>query len=593
MTTGDKFVNLCEKRLLGLTSLKDYLLDFMRAQFQELVSRTWDLDGTLGSAKVAISGSGNDEFDLDTGKTGTDGNGRFLKTAAAYETNVQFENANSIDYDVALHYAEKPNGINPNPRTAEPEYVNWEEVVGLRAEPDSVSEVSGAVHAVVDSVFEAGVSNAGRKCLIFMKVPAEGATSEGIAVEECTVQWDSSNNYIETTTSALGQTAISTTAADYWILALGPTVSRNTDLEAASEYWYIGVVTGAGAGNPPTVFDIADQRLIEKSLATLLENLVYSNINNSFTGDNDFAGDDTKSAGSFSFASGTLLSFLGSLSVGSPRILVDQDFNGYGSTPYLFARLTNNTADPNVRIYVSEWHFYIVMGAYYSGGGWYYDSGGTSAICLDFDASSGRFEFYHSSGETPPFSWDYPSAMLTTGGLTIGNASDDAIYAYDSRLHQTVIAECNYFPQFETSARLPEWTYSGLNLWSARVDTAVMYAAIRLPQGIVSTTFYVDVIVTPGSARSGTNRMKVELLRTTQNFDYPFSSGWSIIDTEYDDESASKQKITVSAQVTVDEDDAFMVRITGGNNSGTDHDSLIHIRSRVTHTRAAAIPVSY
>jgi hypothetical protein len=418
MTTGDKFVNLCEKRLLGLTSLKDYFLDFMRLQFQELVSKTWDLDGTLGASKVAISGSGNDEFNLDTGKTGTDGVGHFLVTAAAYETNVQFQNANAIDYDVALHYAERPMGININPRTAQPEYDSWEEAIGVRADPNSVTEVSGTVRAVVDSVFEASVSNAGRKCLIFMKVPAEGATTEVIGVEECTVQWDSSNNYI-VTSGALGQSTISTTASDYSVIALGPAVRRNTDLEAASGYWYIGEVTGAGAGNPPTVFDITDQRLIEKSLSTLLENLVYADADNVFTGENTFENDTT-------FESDTYLegdnNVTGELKLGptshaefeSPtdwyyqRLYFNVDFvTDFPSSKLLWTKLGDNASGtPNIRFYASRKGLVITLGAYWNSSNyWYYDPGISTAYALRLEENSLKYQFYDSSSPWTDTGW--------------------------------------------------------------------------------------------------------------------------------------------------------------------------------------------
>ena len=291
--TGSEYVNLVQKRLLGLASFREQFLEYLQGKIVDLLARVYDLDGTFGSTAVAITADGNDKFQLAADHIGTDGSGHLLttdRTAPVYDAycaGVQFENASAIDYDVALHYVERPSGVQINPRTGYPEYDNWQEVVGERADPDSVAESSGAVQAVINSVAETGVSNAGRKCLVWKVSPEKTATSEGVAIEECTVQWGdlgSGNvNYIETTTAALGQSTISTTASDYQVLLLGPTVRRNTDLEAAADYWFVGQVTGAGAGNPPSSFDMSDQRLIDKSLSEGFEDAAFVNVVNSFT----------------------------------------------------------------------------------------------------------------------------------------------------------------------------------------------------------------------------------------------------------------------------------------------------------------------
>jgi hypothetical protein len=444
MTTSNKFANLVEKRLLGLVTLKDYVLDFMRMQFSELVQRTWDLDGTLGSSKVDITGSGNDEFDLDTDATGTDGAGHFLVTGSEYETNVPFENANSIPYDIGLHYAEKPSGVIINQRLGMPQYDTWEEVIGVRADPDSVTEVSGTVRAVVDSVFEASVSNAGRKCLIFMKVPAEGATTEVVAVEECTVQWDSSNNYI-VTSGALGQSTISTTASDYSVIALGPAVRRNTDLEAASGYWYIGEVTGAGAGNPPTVFDTTDQRLIEKSLSTLLENLVYADADNVFTGENTFENDTT-------FESDTYLesdnNVTGELNLGptshvafeSPtdwfyqRIYFNVDCEtDFPSSKVQFLKLCDNAVgnSGDIHLYVSKDGIVLTRGAYWNSSNyWAFDSGVTSALAFRMESNKISCQYYGGADAWGDDEWEDWLCLDDTGPIALAALDDLSVVGF-------------------------------------------------------------------------------------------------------------------------------------------------------------------
>src|SRR5690606_29601129 len=95
------------------------------------------------------------------------------------------------------------------------------------AAPSVVVDNTGTITFTIDSVCEAGVSHAGRTARIWKVIPGEGATTEAIAIEDVAVVYTAGNNKI-TTMGTLGQSAVSTTAADYMVALLGPSVKRNT-----------------------------------------------------------------------------------------------------------------------------------------------------------------------------------------------------------------------------------------------------------------------------------------------------------------------------------------------------------------------------
>lgn len=284
MATDDKYVNILPTRLLGSTSFKDYFLDYLNNNMQEFIAAVYNKDATIDpTSKVIISASGNDEFDLTADKKGTDGSGHLLVTDSTYCANVQFENSNAILYNVALKYAIKPEGIVANPRTGYPEFDRWVEFFGESAAPTSVVDNSTYITFNVNSVCpDSSETHAGRKCLVWKNIPALGATSEALAYEICTVYYSGGNNLIDTSTSGImGQITPSTTPSDYTVLMLGPSVARvaNVDFEPLDDYWFIGTLTGAGSGNPPTIpgTSIDNQRLAQFSLSDILDNYVPNN----------------------------------------------------------------------------------------------------------------------------------------------------------------------------------------------------------------------------------------------------------------------------------------------------------------------------
>lgn len=278
MTTDDKYLNIVEKRLLGSESFKDYFLEYLQSIVTELASTTYARDTTIDpSSKVVISASGNDEIDLTTGKKGTDGSGHFMVTESTYCTNVVFENANSTEYNVGIKYCVLPDGIEINPRTGYPDYKRWQEFMGESGEPSSVVDLTSIIQFDINSICPGNRDYSGRKCMVWKNIPAIGATSESLAYEILTVNYTGGHNTITTSVSGtLGQSTVSTTTSDYTVVLLGPSIARTADIdyESESDYWFIGVMDGSGAGSPPTIpNDSIDlQRISQYSLSDLIEN---------------------------------------------------------------------------------------------------------------------------------------------------------------------------------------------------------------------------------------------------------------------------------------------------------------------------------
>lgn len=280
MSTGDIFVNLTDKRLLGVNTFKDQFFEYLRDSSRDLFAAVYSKDGTFGVAALGITGD-TSVISIADG-SGTDGSGNLLVVGET-EKSVPWDGS-AEDCDVALHYEERPVGIQVNPRTGAPEYQNNEEIIGVVDTPDGLSVISGHYKVQVDSlVGDAALDYTGRTVLIWRNTPASGALTEEIAIESSVVYYDSGHAYIDTT-GLLGTSIGESDETLYSVCLLGPTIRSDIDLEAASDYWYIGSITNSTG----LVVDTAAQRLITKSLSDLIENLVYADISNTFTATNTF-----------------------------------------------------------------------------------------------------------------------------------------------------------------------------------------------------------------------------------------------------------------------------------------------------------------
>lgn len=271
MATGNRKVDIYLKKFLTQQQITENFFDFLEGQIHDVFSKVYPINGVFEPDILVaniLSASAPDTFNITTPLRGTDGPKADLLTLDPIDANlIPFQNVLSIPYYVGLRFNYLPRETEINVRTGEIKYTFLEEAIGEVADPNSViDDGDETLTIVINSVCESGVSHAGRKAIVWLK----RAQSQAQAFEEVTVVWDGSNNKIETLT-ALGQTLgnISTDPSDYQVFLKGPTIRRNTDLRLDSNILFLGIVTGAGPGNTPTVFDETDVNNHAVSLSDL------------------------------------------------------------------------------------------------------------------------------------------------------------------------------------------------------------------------------------------------------------------------------------------------------------------------------------
>lgn len=270
MSTNDKKVNIYLKKFLTQQQITENFLDYLHGLILESFAQVWQSNGVFEpdiNVTQILSSDTVDTFDIVTPLLGTDGPpGHIINLDSSDSDNIPFENATGVDYFVGLRHQNIPDGTEINVRTGEIKYTFFKERVGELAEPDVVvDDGDETLTLTVDSIFEAGVSNAGRKVLVYLK----NAVSQADTFEEATVIFVGGVNKIETITS-LGQPlgSISTDATDYQVFAIGSTVRRNTDLTLDPDILFIGKMTGDN-GNVVSTFDQSDVQNLAFGIAGL------------------------------------------------------------------------------------------------------------------------------------------------------------------------------------------------------------------------------------------------------------------------------------------------------------------------------------
>jgi hypothetical protein len=279
MTTGDKFLNATDKRQMGFEDFKSGILDYVIKKVRAVHQTAYGQDGIFGGVTIAMSGFGSStgRFQLqDNYPITTDGLGNFLRLnaeLAGRDVGIAFENDNGTEYHVGLHYAERPADVGLNAKTGIAEFATWQETIGERWEPNTIVDngttMTFRVNSVCGPTGVTGwtgpvVTHAGRKCLVWKKIPGSQALVDAQAVELLTVAFTGGHNVV-TSTGLFGQVAgaVDVDPTHYYCLLLGPTVVESVDLEVQQGYVYLGTVTGAGGTTNPSTFDGSDQNELD------------------------------------------------------------------------------------------------------------------------------------------------------------------------------------------------------------------------------------------------------------------------------------------------------------------------------------------
>lgn len=272
MSTGNEFASITAKKLLGFVDFNAYLLRYLQSSSQEATKRLF-IQGAF-EERMPLSSPGADQLRVDLKPTLLDGlvhdgAGHLLDLEQVVRT-ATFENVMGQTYEVGARYIEYPREIRINPRTGKPEYDRFVEGIGVDAEPDDVFVGVGTITFGIDPLFEDGVArgdHTGRLVRVFRTVPGDIATTEAVAIEECTVYYDGANKI--DTVGNLGQTTPETSSSFYRVQLIGLTVLRDTATnrpsELPDEVFFIGTVDGNGG--TPSAFDITGQKVIQSQAA--------------------------------------------------------------------------------------------------------------------------------------------------------------------------------------------------------------------------------------------------------------------------------------------------------------------------------------
>lgn len=274
MPTGDRRINIYPKRLLSLTGVDTQFLTYLMNRIDEVMSSVFsDMEGTLDDQLVGLTSIANDTFAVDTTNAdkGLTGAGHIIDLAlvggAGVLTGIPFENTLATPYHVGIRHQEVPyNVVEINPLTGDAEYPSYKQTYGEMGAPTSVGDGFTFIRIVVNTITEASVNHTGRTVKVWLANPVSGVDS--VAFWSGTIFFGGVNNYVDIPYSGangpLGQDTSSlppsTTPGDYVVFIEGATWRKNTDLSLdPTNYWYIGTVTGSGAGTTPTAFNTSAQ----------------------------------------------------------------------------------------------------------------------------------------------------------------------------------------------------------------------------------------------------------------------------------------------------------------------------------------------
>lgn len=263
MVTDLARVNVHDLRVMGAVDFKDRLLGFLEtAVLRHTKARTtgpaptdspdpggWftSIDVTDGGLSNGLTFTGGDG-----GLYGTDGSGEILSVddLDTRITDVPFEDAAATTYYLSATSCEVPEGISTDTEGAGTfHYDHHRKELGHLAAPTLVVDGGGSITLTLgDHALDAGDDLTGRTAIVYLVDPV--TNSPTVAIETCTV-----SGQTITTVGTLGQSVVSTTAADYEVVLVGPTVTL--DATTSRDGWaYIGTVVGGGA---PRAFDFSGQ----------------------------------------------------------------------------------------------------------------------------------------------------------------------------------------------------------------------------------------------------------------------------------------------------------------------------------------------
>lgn len=272
MATDNVKALLHSKKILTLDVFKAGLLDYLREEIKRVLEFDYSLPAILSATVIPVAPTGNNRIDI--GASGgpfkaTTGIGYIVSFPSADDrlTSITIPPDAGVVYSVALEAVEVEANVEQNPRTGEYQYKYILESIGRKAAPDGVVVSGPSLTVTVDSVTEAGHDYSGRSVRVWLKSKDDGGPGPQTpldvnAFQTATVSYVGGHNVV--TVAAMGQTAPSTSASDYWVQLIGPTVRRKIveDLTATTGAVFVAEVTSVAAASPIATISTTAQRLV-------------------------------------------------------------------------------------------------------------------------------------------------------------------------------------------------------------------------------------------------------------------------------------------------------------------------------------------
>jgi hypothetical protein len=176
-------------------------------------------------------------------------------------------------------------------------------------------------------------------------------------------------------------------------------------------------------------------------------------------------------------------------------------------------------------------------------------------------------------GTTNPFDFNVYADLYLLGDLHLTGSATQ--FEYDSaRTVTKIIHPCSFMPNVAYPTQLPDWITVSTG-WRSETDFGGIRIPLALPiESLASSSITVEVLVTPGAARTGTDRMAVTTLQQELDWTTPAPGGDTFVDTVYSDTTTQTQIITVVSSFTVNAARSFAVVVSSGNDGSTNEDVL-------------------
>lgn len=273
MPTNQNRIEITDNRLLSKEDMKDNFLEYIEDLTDETVAAFLQgKSGVFESTEITLQEDSTTEdfelFDLTTPKRVAVATGKVITlygSLVGETSEIVFENTLGANYEVGIRWNQRADQASINPKRGYPEYRSKKDVFGEVGAPDTVTDLGTSIRLWINGLTDPTGSHtfAGRTARAWLDTPVSG--DDSVAFYEGTIAYDggTGENYLAIPYSGgsgpLGQdtsaSAPSTTASDYRVHVLGPSIRKGTNTAIktdADNYVFLGSITGAGVGSSAT-----------------------------------------------------------------------------------------------------------------------------------------------------------------------------------------------------------------------------------------------------------------------------------------------------------------------------------------------------